>query len=103
MKTYDRGCSDELRVAQDGGGAVMVAMQKGERFLLEKEKDGVQELKVLCEVVEVVEDKQGLGPGLRAANGVKQTMPDQDGRQFLHKKEQQRQGDQGEGQIVDLE
>ena len=49
----DGGVADELGVAEEGGGAVVVGVEEGERFLLEEEEDGVDELEVFCEVVEL--------------------------------------------------
>ena len=41
------GClAEELRVAEQGGGAVVVGVEEGERLLLEEEEDGVQEFEV---------------------------------------------------------
>jgi hypothetical protein len=49
----DRGGADELGVAEEGGGTMVVAVEEGQRLLLEEQEDGVKELEVLGEVVEL--------------------------------------------------
>lgn len=49
----DGGVAEELGVAEQGGGAVMVGVEEGEGLLLEEEEAGVEELEVLGEVVEL--------------------------------------------------
>jgi hypothetical protein len=49
----DRGRSDQLSVAEESGGAVVVAVEEGEGLLLEEEEAGIQKLEVLGEVVEL--------------------------------------------------
>ena len=47
----DGGDADELGVAEECGGAVVVGVEEGEGLLLEDEKDGVDEFEVFGEVV----------------------------------------------------
>lgn len=50
------GCgSHQLSVAQESGGGVMVAVKERERLLLDHQKHRVNELNVLCDVVELQE------------------------------------------------
>ena len=49
----DGGVAEELGVAEEGGGAVVVGVQEGQGFLLEEEKDGVDEFEVFGKVVEL--------------------------------------------------
>lgn len=49
----DGGVAEQLSVAEQGGGAVVVGVQEGERLLLEDEEDGVDQLEVLGQVVEL--------------------------------------------------
>lgn len=49
----DGGEADELSVAEEGGGAVVVGVQKREGFFLEDHEDCVEELEVFGEVVEL--------------------------------------------------
>jgi hypothetical protein len=42
----DGGVADKLGVAEDGGGAVVVAVEECQGLLLEEEEDGVKELEV---------------------------------------------------------
>lgn len=48
-----RGETNELGVAQESGGAVVVGMEEGQWLLLENEEDGVQEFDVFVDVVEL--------------------------------------------------
>lgn len=47
--------AEKLGEAQEGGSAVVVGVKEGQRLLLEKEEDGVDELEVLGEVVKLGE------------------------------------------------
>ena len=50
----DGGEADELGVAEEGGGAVVVGVQEGEGFFLEDHEDCVKEFEIFGEVVELV-------------------------------------------------
>lgn len=50
----DGGVAEELGVAKEGGGTVVVGVEEGERLLLEEEEAGVEEFEVLGEVVQLV-------------------------------------------------
>lgn len=85
----DRGVSDQLRVAENSGSAMVVAVEEGwrresasgdpagrgvglagcrltERLLLQEQEDGVQELEVLGQVVELGRTVSTLVPARRA-------------------------------------
>ena len=49
----DGGVAEQLGEAEESCGAVMVGVQEGERLFLQEEEDGVQELEVFGEVVEL--------------------------------------------------
>lgn len=49
--------SEELCVAEQGGGSMVVSMKEGQGLLLEEEEDGVDKLEVLGEVVELEGDQ----------------------------------------------
>ena len=49
----DSSQTDKLSVAQKGGGTMVVGMKEGQGLLLEEQEDGVEQLKVLGEVVEL--------------------------------------------------
>ena len=49
----DGGAAEELRVAEQGRGAVVVGVEEGERLLFEEEEGRVQELEVFGQVVEL--------------------------------------------------
>ena len=42
----DGGIAEELGVAEQGGGAVVVGVEEGERFLFQEEEGGIDELEV---------------------------------------------------------
>jgi hypothetical protein len=47
------GVAEELGVAEKGGGTVVVGVQEGQRLLLEDKEDGVNQLEVLGQVVQL--------------------------------------------------
>lgn len=49
----DGGQANQLSVAKKSGGSVVVAVEEGQRLLLEEQEDGVEQLKVLGQVVEL--------------------------------------------------
>jgi len=49
-----RSQPDELSVAQESGGTVVVCVQEGQGLLLEDEEDGIKQLNVLVDVVQLV-------------------------------------------------
>ena len=49
----DGGKSNQLRVAKEGRGAVVVGVEEGERFFLEDHEDRVEELEVFREVIKL--------------------------------------------------
>ena len=49
------GHTDELSVAEEGGGTVVVGVEEGQWLLLEDQEDGVNELDVFVDVVELTE------------------------------------------------
>ena len=53
-KTYDRGLSDELGVAEDECEAVVVNVEEGEVVALQHQQHGIEQLPDLEEIVDVV-------------------------------------------------
>lgn len=49
----DGGQTNELGVAEESRGTVVVSVEEGQGLLLEEEEDGVDQLEVLGEVVEL--------------------------------------------------
>jgi hypothetical protein len=47
------GQTDELSVAQESGGTVVVGVEEGQGLLLEDEEDGVEQLDVFVDVVQL--------------------------------------------------
>lgn len=48
------GVAQKLGVAEEGGRAMVVGVEEGERLLLQEEEAGVEEFEVLGEVVQLV-------------------------------------------------
>lgn len=49
-----RSQTNELGVAKEGGGAVVVGVEEGQGLLLEDQEDGVQEFNVFVDIVELL-------------------------------------------------
>jgi hypothetical protein len=49
----DRGQADQLGVAEEGSGAMVVCVKEGQGLLLKEEEDGIEELQVLGQVVQL--------------------------------------------------
>lgn len=47
--------TDELSVAEEGGGTVVVGVKESQWLLLEDQEDGINELDVFVDVVELIE------------------------------------------------
>lgn len=74
----DRGRSDQLSVAEESGGAVVVAVEEGEGLLLEEEEAGIQKLEVLGEVVELENEDICVSIGYRldwGGHGTEESRP----------------------------
>lgn len=52
---FHRGVADNLGVAEEGGGAVMVGVQEEQLLSSQDQEDGVEQLDELGQVVQVVE------------------------------------------------
>jgi hypothetical protein len=50
----DSSQTNQLSIAQESGGTVVVGVEEGQRLLLQEEEDGVEELEVLVEVVKLL-------------------------------------------------
>lgn len=96
------GVANQLGVAQQSSGTMVVGVQKGQGLLLEDQKDSVNELKVLGQVVHVVDSDNGLGPGLGVADGIEKTVINQNGDELLNKQQQKEQRQEGQKQVVEL-
>lgn len=99
----NRGLADQLGVAQQGGGAVVVGVQESQPLLLDNQEHGVDELGEFGQVVQVVQKHERLGPGVGATDGVEQAVAVDDGDELLSHQNQQSQGQKREEQVVDLE
>lgn len=99
----DGGSANQLGVAEKGGGTVVVGVQEGELLLSQHQEHGVDELKVLGQVVEVVAENNGLGPRSVVADGVQDAVSHEDGEQLLDEKHKEHAGEQGQEHVVDLE
>lgn len=70
-----RSVSNQLGVAKQGSGTMMVAVKESERLLFQEQENGVKELDVFGEVVEIVKDEERLSPStIMIANTIEQSM-----------------------------
>jgi hypothetical protein len=100
----DGSGTDELSVAEKSGSTMVVAVEEGQRLLLEEKEDGVEELEVLGEVVEVVQNDKGLGPAaLSMADGVEDAATNNSGQKLLNEESQESTTDQSQVEVVDQE
>jgi hypothetical protein len=75
-----------------------------QRLFLEEQEASVDQFKVLCEVVEVVQDNELVGPATFVrADGVKDAIPGDFRQELLNKQDQQKTADDGQVKVVDLE
>lgn len=84
----NRGFTDQLGVAQQGGSAMVVGVQKCQFLLFHHQKHGIEKLGELGQVVQVVQSDKLLGPGVGAADGVEQAVVVDDGNELLHHQHQ---------------
>lgn len=108
--------AEQLRVAEQGGGAVVISVEEGEGFFLKEQEGGVEEFEIFGEVVEldstswrlvgecggpngwggggggggayVIKDNQlRRPPTIVIANCVKHAMPDNGGDELFEKQQ----------------
>lgn len=99
----DRGLTNELGVAQKSSGTMVVGVEESQLLLSQHKENGVDQLKVLGQVVEVVAEDNGLSPRSVVADGVEDTLSDNDGEELLNEEEEEHTGQKGEEDVVDLE
>jgi hypothetical protein len=121
----DGGQANQLSVAEKSGGTVVVAVEEGQGLLLEEQEDGVEQLQVLGQVVElekhpllvhtatfrfstyfthVVENNQRLSPAtIVVADGKEDTLADNSGQKLLNEESQEEAADGGQVEVVDEE
>lgn len=113
------GQTNQLSIAQEGRGAMVIGVEEGQRLLLEEQEDGINELDIFGQVVElpglvapmiiwmatyVVQNDERLGPSTAViADGEKDAMSPDGGHQLFNEESQQRATDQGEVEVVDHE
>lgn len=97
------GVADNLGVAQQGGGPVVVGVQEDQLLLSQEQEDGVEQLDKLGQVVEIVKRDQSLGERLWRADGREQTVVVDDREDLLHHQQQQTQRDESQREVVQLE
>ena len=79
-------------------------MQESERLLLEEQKDSVEQLQVLCQVVQIVQDNELRGPAAAlVADGVENAVPDNDWDKLLKKQDKKDEADGGQEEVVHFE
>lgn len=99
----NRSGADQLGVAQQGGGTMMVGVQESQFLLLDNQEHGINKLSELGQVVQVVQSNKLLSPSVRAADGVEQAVVVDDRNELFGHQHQQSQGQQREEQVVELE
>ena len=122
------GQTNELSVAQESGGAVVIRVEEGQRLLLEEQENGVDQFEVFGQVVElgpcqssmphshisyhirlrctayIVDDNEGLGPStIVVADSEEDTVSPDCRQQLFDEKSQQSTTDDGQVEIVDHE
>lgn len=119
--------TNQLSVAKQSSSTVVVGVEEGQGLLLEDKKDGVEELDVFVDVVQlcewqvlvapivqsscarqcdtyVVQDNQRLSPSTAVvADGVEDTVADNGGQELLNKQSQEDGADGGQEEVVDHE
>lgn len=95
--------TDQLGVAQQRGGTMMVGVQKGQLLLFHDQEHGIDELTELGQVVQVVQRDQLLRPSIRMTDGIEKAMSPDHRSKLLHHQHQQRERQGGQEEVVDLE
>jgi hypothetical protein len=122
--------ANQLGVAEESSGAVVVGVKEGQGLLLEDQEDGVQEFDIFVDVVElrrkkmmlafwgsigwgiaiaigktyVVQNDEGLSPStVVVADGVEDAVAHQGGQKLLHEQSQKNGADSGEKEVVNHE
>lgn len=120
-----RGETNELGVAQESGGAVVVGMEEGQRLLLQDQENGVQEFDVFVDIIKlfgelrqmrqsktrvhhietyIVQDDKRLGPSAPVVtDAVEDAVACNGGQELLDEQGQQDGADDGQEQVVDHE
>lgn len=122
-----RRATKKLGVAENSRSAVVIAVEEGygmtqlakvaktrlrghvgcrrtQRLLLEEEEDGVKELEIFGQVVEIVEHNKGLRPTtIVIADGIKDALAHNSRQNLLDEKSQKDGGDGGQDEVVDKE
>lgn len=99
----NRRQANQLSVAQQRGGTMVISVQKRQFFLLHHQENRVEKLTELGQVVQVVQSNQSLGPGIWVTDGIKDAMVVDHGDECFQHQHEQRQRQDGEEQVVDLE
>jgi len=93
--------ADKLGVAEKSGRTVVIRVQKGQRLLLEDQEQGVNEFEVFGQVIHIVQHDQRPSPAsIVAADGMKDAISNNLGKQLFNKECQQTSADNGQVEIV---
>lgn len=78
-------------------------MEEGQWLLLQEQEDGIKELEIFRQIVQVINNNQFLGVRVDIADTIEQSVTKQNWNQLLHCQSQERAGEKGQKDIVDLE
>lgn len=81
----------------------MVGVQEREGTMTKDEENCVQQLVKLCEVIQVVQKLDSLGPGVGVADTIEDTVFANNRNQLLGQQQQQSQAQQSQNEVVELE
>lgn len=116
--------TDELSVAKEGGGTVVVGVKEGQWLLLEDQEDGINELDVFVDVVELIEicvsfspskwfkrfatyvvqnDQRASPTTLLITDGVEDSVSPESGEKLLNEQGQQDTAHGGQNEVVNHE
>lgn len=82
---------------------MVVGVQEREGTVTKDEENCVQQLVELCEVIQVVQKLDSLGPGVGVADTIEDTVVADNRNQLLGQQQQQSQTQQSQNEVVELE
>lgn len=98
----DGGATEKLSKAQESRNTMVVAMEKGKGFLLQKQEHRIHQLQVLGQVIEVVQGNQSLRKMTRIANAVEETVTHVVAENLFYQQSKQSSTDDSQNEVVKL-
>lgn len=99
----DRSTAIKLGETKNSSGTVVVGVQESQRTFSEDHEDSIQQLVILCQVVQVVDKLSLLSPRVRATNRIENTIADNNRKDLLYKKKKQDTTKKSENQVMKAE